>query len=63
MKTERLYTVVWERRYDPGEIQVCKGLSPRVALARLRVAVKLSGPITVHAITAEKNDEIQNRNR
>lgn len=48
MRSETKYDVVWAR--SDGEIQECKALDLRTAFARLRSAIRTSGPITVHSI-------------
>ena len=50
---ERKYTVAWQRAGE-SEIQVCKGLTLRTAIARLRRAIRATGgPITIHSVTYE----------
>lgn len=48
----RTYTVVWTRQ--DGVEQTCSGLTLRVAFARLRGAIRNSGPITVVSIKPDK---------
>ena len=46
------WTVQWSRANDP-ELLTCRGLTPDLAIRRLREAIRNSGPITVHAVKRE----------
>ncbi len=51
LSSEPTYTVTWAR--EDGDEQTCKGLTLGQAFARLRGAMRASGPITVLAVVRE----------
>lgn len=46
---DKTYTVKWSWPND-NEVMICKGLTARIAFARLIGALKNNGPITIHGI-------------
>lgn len=46
------WTVRWKRQTEP-DVQECRGLTPELAIFRLRAAIKESGPITVLSVQHE----------
>lgn len=48
--THHRYTIHW--RDQSGDVLECRGLEPRVAMARLRNALRERGPITI--VSAER---------
>lgn len=55
IRSDRTYTIFWERVNNPEEgMQCCSKLTAKVAYARLMEAIKNSGPIVVHRIEPER---------
>ena len=54
--SEQMIAVVKWSRPDDSELLECHNLSPSQAFHRLQAAIRLNGPITVHALEMDSSE-------